>query len=249
MKVNLPTNQINIFTGNYGSGKTEVAVNFAIMASQEDLPIAVADLDIVNPYFRSREVKSLLQQYGIQVIAPENDLHNSDLPIILPHIRATIENPNVVTILDVGGDPVGATVLASLKPAFEGKPYEMYFVLNQNRPFTSTIEGAVQLIHEIEQASTCKVTAIVSNTHLLDETTVEMISEGTQFAESVAHAVNVPLSYIVVPESLWDKVSQKNSLKYLKMKRTLLPPWKLGSPYSTSGPRDGFARLTKKNIT
>lgn len=234
---------IILFTGNYGSGKTEVSVNFAIMLARQNFKVKIADLDIVNPYFRSREARKILEKEGIEVVAPEGELHNADLPIVLPQVRAMIEDPNGMNILDVGGDPVGATVVASLKNAFELKTYEMYFVLNQKRPFTSTIDGAVQLIREVEYAASMKVTAIISNTHLLDETTLEMIYEGAEFAMDVAKKIGVPLKYVVIPENLFhNELESESRFQWLRIQRILVLPWKTVQPYEVALSRNGFAR-------
>ena len=110
----LPKNHVILFTGNYGSGKTEVAVNYASWLAREGKRVQIADLDLVNPYFRVREAREPLEKLGIEVVAPAGDYHSADLPILLPQVKGLIEHPKGYTILDVGGDNVGATVLSAL---------------------------------------------------------------------------------------------------------------------------------------
>ncbi|HEX03958.1 MAG TPA: cobalamin biosynthesis protein CbiA, partial [Bacteroidetes bacterium] len=171
-----------LFTGNYGSGKTEISVNVATaLARYGGHKVTIADLDLVNPYFRCREAREPMEKLGIRVVAPESDMHNADLPILLPEVRGAVANPDGFTLLDVGGDNVGATVLSSLVPTFKTRGYEMHFVLNKNRPFTDTVDGAMRLMDEIETASKLEVTHIVGNTHLMEQTTLEMAQDGAAF--------------------------------------------------------------------
>lgn len=251
-----------LFTGNYGSGKTEVSVNAATSAARAGAKVVIADLDLVNPYFRCREAREPMEKLGIRVIAPDGDMHNADLPILLPEVRGAVSKNAGLTILDVGGDNVGATVLAALTDVFQTRQYEMYFVLNQNRPFTDTLPGAMQLMDEIEQASRLKITAIVGNTHLMDETTLEMVREGAKFSADAAAERDIPLAFVTAPatelhkagiidtpEPEVDRLVEVDGIDapVLPLKRIMLPPW-LGGPAPGSmatHARDGFARLTK----
>ncbi len=254
-----------LFTGNYGSGKTEVSVNVATAAARAGEKVSIADLDLVNPYFRCREAREPMEKLGIRVIAPDRDMHNADLPIVLPEVRGSIESPKGLTILDVGGDNVGATVLASLTNTFRKISYQMYFVLNQNRPFTDTIDGAMRLMDEIEKASRLKITALVGNTHLMDETTLEMAIEGAEFTMKAAENRGIHVAYVTVPRTELEKHSllpddykdvssllaiDGFSVPVLPLDRIMLPPW-LGGPTPGSmatHSRDGFARITGSNL-
>ena len=245
--LNLPTAKVILFTGNYGSGKTEVAVNYAIWLARQNQRVKIADLDLVNPYFRCREAREPMEQLGIKVIAPEAGFHHADLPILLPEVRGLIEKPDDFSILDVGGDDVGATVLASLTDVFIKAKYEMYFVANRNRPFTDTVEGCLKIMGEVEKASRLKVSAIVGNTHLMDETTWEAVEEGIEFTRKVAETKGVPVAFIAAERKL---LSADQSIDcpfpILPIDRLMLPPWKqrtsLGETSTHS--RDGFGRLT-----
>lgn len=250
-----------LFTGNYGSGKTEVSVNVAnTLGSAHEQQITIADLDLVNPYFRCREARGQMEDLGIRVVAPDSDMHNADLPIVMPEVRGAIAKPQGPTILDVGGDNVGATVLASLEPSITCKPYEMYFVLNKNRPFTDTVEGALQLMNEIETSAKVKITSIIGNTHLMDETDLAMAIDGANFCLEVANARGVKAAFVTAPYKELVEAGHLTGtppagqllevesfpLPVLPLKRIMLPPW-LGGPVPGSmvtHARDNFARLT-----
>jgi hypothetical protein len=251
-----------LFTGNYGSGKTEVAVNVVMALARAGRSVTIADLDIVNPYFRCREAREHMEKLGIRVIAPESDMHNADLPIVLPEVRGAIQNPQGITLLDVGGDNVGATVLGSLKNSFNRCDYEMYFVLNKNRPFTDTVSGALQLMNEIETASKITISGIIGNTHLMDETDIEMSRDGAEFCKEVAEARGLETAFVTAPmgklkeagiiedyDILVDGLIEIDGFAspVLPLKRIMLPPW-MGGPAPGSmvtHSRDGFARITK----
>jgi hypothetical protein len=150
--------------------------------------------------------------------------------------------------LDVGGDNIGATALASLRNAFQKAKYEMCFVLNMNRPFTGTVEGALRMMREIEEASKLNITAIVGNTHLIEESTVENLLEGARFTEKVAEASGLRIAFIGVMEKFLP-VLEENGFKHkiLPMKRLLLPPWYLNMTRKkkVTHARDRFGQLTK----
>jgi len=257
-----PGKNVILFTGNYGSGKTEVAVNVVSALAKSGEKVIIGDLDLVNPYFRCREARTQLEELGAKVVAPDAGMNSADLPILLPEIRGAVEHPNDITVLDVGGDNVGATVLSTLTPVFKRIEYEMIFVLNQNRPFTDTVEGALTLMSEIEHASRLKITSIAGNTHLMDETDFQMIKEGAIFTEAVAGEKGVPVSFITSlvsvlhneklldspGEQLWKLIEFKDfPAPVFPMERIMLPPWLGGTPPGilATHSRDGFARISK----
>jgi hypothetical protein len=253
-----------LFTGNYGSGKTEVSVNVAnALARSGRLPLTVVDMDIVNPYFRSREARRQMQELGVRVLAPEADMHNADLPIVLPEVKGAVRNREMATLLDVGGDNVGATVLASLAEAIRSRPHKMYFVLNRNRPFTGTVEGALQLMDEIEAASRVTINGVVGNTHLMEETTLEMAREGAEFCLEVAEARGVEAGFVTAPAEGLVEVGAISSgeaasgllelegfpVPVLPLERIMLPPWLGGATPGAMAThsRDRFSQLTGSN--
>jgi hypothetical protein len=218
--------RVIIFTGNYGSGKTEVSVNFTLALAAETSPLSIVDLDIVNPYFRCREAVQPLEAAGVEVIVPRGETFASELPIILPEVKGAILRDTGRVVLDVGGDNVGARVLAGFAAALDPERAELLMVLNARRPFTDTVEGSVQMIREIEQASRLKVGGLVCNTHLMEETTADMVREGVDLAVEVGEAVSAPLRFIAVMEEVADRLEEDGlPAPVLRMQRRLLPPW------------------------
>jgi len=218
--------RVIIFAGAYGSGKTEVAVNYAAgLAATCSEPVSIIDLDVINPYFRSREAALSLVAQGVRVISPHGEMCHADLPIILPEIRGEIERSEGKVVLDVGGDNVGARVLSSLADSF-GRGYEFLIVLNARRPFTSTVTGSLKMIHDIEISSRLKFTGIISNTHLIDETTTETVEEGYRLACAVSTEAGLPVKFVsAVGEAAKRLDPETIGVPVFTLKRQLLKPW------------------------
>ena len=174
MDINL--NGLVVIVGNYGSGKTEVSINLAVNRKRAGLNVSIADLDLVNPYFRTREAKVILTDLGIKVILPPEPYLQADLPILSPSIAGMIRDSGELMILDVGGNDVGATVLSALADAFSGKKVHMLQVVNPLRPQTNTVSGCIALRHEIEKAAQLTITGLIGNANLVDETSAEDIT-------------------------------------------------------------------------
>jgi len=219
--------RIVIFAGGYGSGKTEVAVNYVRSLALSGLsPLSIIDLDIVNPYFRSRESTVPLTALGVRVIFPGGEQCTADLPIILPEIRGTIEHQQGRVVLDVGGDDVGARVLSSLVDAFTPDEYAMLLVLNANRPFTATIDGSIKMLQAIESSCRLKITGLVSNTHLIEETTEETILAGLALAREVGQRAGVPVCFVSAKRELLERIEpHKLDCEVLSLERFMLKPW------------------------
>jgi len=241
-----------LLAGDYGSGKTEIAVNlaFRLIADRAALastgvgtdqrPVAIADLDLVNPYFRCREALEPLEQAGIRVVVPPGGQRYADLPILLPAVRGLLQDPQVLSILDVGGDEVGSRVLAALSSSFDPVRHGFWFVLNTRRPFNDTRDGCLKTIRRIEASSTLRVTGIVPNTHLMDETTPEMVLEGVEVAGQVASEMGVAVTFVAVMEQVARAIGQEAiAAPVLTMKRIMVPPW-LRRDIPKTGP--GFLR-------
>ena len=221
------TRSILTIVGGFGSGKSEVAVNLAkFLIHSQSQPVAIADLDIVNPYFRSREAVKELSALGIKSLIPPGEKFYAELPIIIPEIKAAIEQKEGMLILDVGGDDTGARVLSSLSDAFAPDSYELLLVLNASRPFTSNLAGCRKMIEEIETASRLKFTGIISNTHLMDDTSIDIILKGLDLAIEVGQVTKLPVVFLSVNSDIIDKINpQKINLPILPLDRSLLKPW------------------------
>lgn len=194
--------RIRIIIGHYGSGKTEFSVNYAINLAKAGKKVALADLDVVNPYFRSREKFELLKSYGIEIESSYVEGSGTDLPSISAGILRPLQNDSYDFVMDVGGDSMGARTLGRYHETLAETPYDMFCVVNANRPETQTVEGLVHHIRSIEETSRAKVTGLVNNTHLLRHTTVEDVLRGQELCRQASKELNIPIKYISVIESV-----------------------------------------------
>ncbi len=215
--------------GNYGSGKTEVAINLAIDQKRRGRQVQVADLDLVNPYFRTRQVRQILDKLGIGVVLPPEHLLQADLPILSPRVSGMIQHPDDIAILDVGGDDVGATVLAALADAFKALDPEprMLQVVNPYRPNTDTVEGCLRVRRAIETSARMPVGGWVGNANYLDETSVEDIRFGYELMQRLETVSGLPLEWITAsPAVLPVQAQSEFNCPVLPIYRQLVPPWK-----------------------
>ena len=219
-------NDIVVIVGNYGSGKTEVSINLAVTEKQVGKTVQVADLDLVNPYFRTREARKQLRALGIEVILPQEQYMKADLPILSPGVAAMIRTKEILAILDVGGDGVGATVLAALAEAFKKRPTKVLQVVNPFRPYTDTLEGCEKIRTEIEMTAKMKITGMVSNANMMQDTTMEHIRQGYDFILRLAEHNGLPIEFITIPDGLQKENDMAQfSCPLLTIKRQLVPPW------------------------
>ncbi len=225
-------NGIVAIVGNYGSGKTEVAINLAVNRKRAGLDVRVADLDLVNPYFRTREASEALEALGIRVVLPPQEYLQADLPILSPTIAGMIRKPDGLTLLDVGGDDAGATVLAALGDAFAGVAVRMLQVVNPLRPNTATVEGCLKIKKEIETAAKLTISGLIGNANLIDDTEPEVIYNGYDFLKNLSTASGLPLEFITVAQALVPKIEvDKFSCPILPIARQLVPPWKTAAKF------------------
>lgn len=188
--------RIHIFAGHYGSGKTNIAVNYALKLKSEGLPVKIADLDIVNPYFRTKDSAKELEEAGIPLISPAFANTNVDLPALPPELYSLVQRTDHYAVMDVGGDDRGAYALGRYTPAIlEEDNYEMYFVVNFARPLTPTPEDALVIMREIEQAAGIRCTGIINNTNLGSRTTAQTVEESMPAAKRLAELSGLPLLY------------------------------------------------------
>jgi len=196
--------KLAIITGHFGSGKTEFAVNLVMRAAECDQRLAIADLDIVNPYFLSRERESLYKEKGIRLISSGSLAITAGLPGLSSEIFSMFEDPDLYSIIDVGGDPNGARVLARFVDRIEKVPYRMILILNANRPETATAERAEAYMRLIEAASGLKVDGIVNNTHLCGETDVDCVLKGAVLAKELSELTGIPVICHTAPSRYAD---------------------------------------------
>jgi hypothetical protein len=207
---------ITIFAGRFGSGKTEAAINYALslvrgpeldprqsLASKPHASnVILVDLDIVTPYFRSRETAKIMQERGVEVIAPSVIGQYLDTPAITPQILGAIQQPDRPVVLDVGGDRQGARALGQFSSAIRQRSYTMHFVVNPYRPFTDCLQGLTSSISEIEASARLRMTSLVSNPNLMGETTAEQITDGHARIEEFAQELNLPIALVCL-ERRW----------------------------------------------
>lgn len=205
---------INIITGHYGSGKTEFAINLALKKMSEGKKVTICDLDIVNPYFRTSDVKNFLSQKGINVIASEFASSNVDIPVLPGEILSVFADSRTEAVLDVGGDEDGAVALGGFFNYIKNREYRMFFVINTLRPMTANEDDILELAKKIEETSRLKITDIVNNTNLANITDKNHILESVATVENCAQNMGVPVTYISgrrdvlknLPENFKDKL-------------------------------------------
>jgi len=199
-----------IITGHYGSGKTEFSLNYVIKMKEQFEHVCIADLDIVNPYFRSREKKLFLEEQGIKVVDSSINSTTLELPALPAEIMGIIQNQNTISVLDIGGDPVGARALARFSDQIKKYDYDLFYVINGNRPETQTAEHVIKNMREIEKTSGLKVTGLINNTHLLRDTSVQDVEFGHELTKEVSWATDIPIRYEAAIKETADKILNKD---------------------------------------
>ncbi len=186
--------RVTLFAGHYGSGKTNIAVNYALHLAKEGKKVCIADLDIVNPYFRTKDSERELTEQGVTLISPRYANTNVDLPALPAESYRLIQDQSIFGVADIGGDDRGAYALGRFADAIKAEGnYRMAFVINRHRPLTSTVEDTVEIMKEIEAASGIPFTCIVNNSNIGSETTEETLRESVGFAEAVSQATGLPI--------------------------------------------------------
>ena len=212
--------KIYITVGHYGSGKTEFSVNYALWLKKTHEKVIIVDLDIVNPYFRSNDVRKELELSGITVIAPDYAGTNVDIPVLPAEILRIFNEDNAAIVIDVGGDDDGAIALGRYKQFFDKADYEMSLVVNTRRPLSSTVDEIIEMKENIETASRLTVTNIIADTNIADETTKEIIEEGFLIVKRAADMLNLPVKYAV--SAIDADFSAEINNKLFKIERKLL---------------------------
>ncbi|MDO7786149.1 hypothetical protein P6N53_02800 [Desulforamulus aquiferis] len=201
----MPKSRLTILVGNYGSGKTELSLNLSLMLAQEGKKVALVDLDIVNPYFRSRERADILVRHGVEPILPQGEYIMSEAPALPPEITGYLRNLDYQVVVDVGGDNTGATALGRFSEIIAAGSHELLMVVNAYRPDTDTPEKVVAMLSSIEEASGLKVTSLVNNTNLAWETDLSVVLQGQWLVEQVHQLTGLPIAFTAVESSLLEQ--------------------------------------------
>lgn len=186
--------RLTLFAGHYGSGKTNIAVNYALHLAAEGKKVCIADLDIVNPYFRTKDSAKVLERSGVELISPQFANTNVDLPALPAESYRLVQDKSIYGIMDIGGDDRGAYALGRFVPSIlaEGN-YRMIFVANSYRPLTRTPEEALEVMGEIEAACGLRFTDIVNNANLGTETTPETVLDAVPYMEELSRLSGLPI--------------------------------------------------------
>ncbi len=188
--------------------------------------LAINDLDIINPYFRSRDVADIFEQQDIELIAPANRLATSDLPVVSGEIYRVLHDNRYRVIIDAGGDKDGATALGQYYHEWKHLEPELLFVLNANRPYVSTLEGARYTIEQIEKAARLKVTGIINNSNIGSETSMADILDGYELSSKLSNMLSIPLLYTTISvDKENEAICFAKSHQVMFIKRYMKLPW------------------------
>ncbi len=202
--------RVTLLAGHYGSGKTNIAVNLAEMLAAQEKNVAIADLDIVNPYYRTLDSKERLDHAGIRMIVSRFANSNVDIPAMPQDMYAVVDDLSLHCIVDVGGDDRGALALGRLAPKLrEEADYDMFLVVNRFRPLTPDAQSVLEVVQEIELAAGLKFTGIINNSNLGAETTEETVLSSAEFGKQCSQLTGLPLVATGVEESLAESLKGK----------------------------------------
>ena len=202
--------RITVFSGHYGSGKTNVALSVALGLARSGQSVTVADLDIVNPYFRTKDSARELEKAGIELICSDYANTNVDIPALPQSMYAITDDRSRKVVVDLGGDDRGALALGRLAPAMlEENDFDLFAVINMFRPLTQTAEETVGVMKEIEAASGLRFTGLVNNSNLGEETTPETVLSSLPYAEETARLTGLPIVMTTVEKELYPLLKEK----------------------------------------
>jgi len=216
-----------VFVGAYGSGKSEVSVHFARKLRKEnpDRKVLLADLDIINPFYRSVDARGILEKENIRVIAPNFANTNVDVPSVSGEMYSIFDDPEYLGVFDIGGEDMGARILSSMHSRFENISYRVYMVVNTLRPFTSDAQSIADIARTLSAASRLPIHGLIDNTNLLEETSAEELTRSYPILMEVSKITGIPFVYASgLDEYLpadW-KENTNNKIPLLRMQRTVL---------------------------
>lgn len=216
--------RITMLCGHYGSGKTNVAVNLAFDLKKQVERVALADLDIVNPYFRAKDSRQQLEAAGIRLICSEYANSNVDIPALPPDMYTLTDDKGLHAVLDIGGDDRGALALGRISPAILAeRDYDMLMVINCYRPLTPDAESVLEVMREIETAGKIRFTGLINNSNLGEETTEQDLLDSLPFADEVSRLSGLPIVLTTVKSNLLDRLQGKvDNLYPLQLQKKLI---------------------------
>lgn len=220
------SSKLFVFVGHFGSGKTETAANFAVELKKYTPKVNIIDLDIVNPFFRTEDLRRKLEANGITVIASAFAGTNVEISSIPANIPIAIDEKGSKTILDIGGDDIGAKILSGFRESILSHNARIYCVVNTFRPYTDTDKKIIKMVEYIEKSSRLKVSALVNNTNLCDDTSVRDILESQKIIENAAERLNIPIPFVCVNQSLAGKVGKALKQDIIVHKIRVEIPWR-----------------------
>lgn len=215
--------QVTVFLGPYGSGKTEIALNYAVWLARQVPAVWLADLDLVTPYFRARDARDSLEREGVHVVAADPAWGDGDLPILPPGLSGLLRKggPGVV---DVGGGDTGARVLGSVRPLGESH-HRVWMVFNPYRPGCDSPSRLAALAREVAESSRLNPIGVVSNPHLGSHTTVETVGRGHLVVEQAAHLLGLPVVMLAALQDIAPAVEKMLGREVFPLRRYLVLPW------------------------
>lgn len=198
-------NRVTIVCGHYGSGKTTFSINYSMhIRNYTDKEIYIADLDVINPYFRSREHSQYLIKKNIKVIGSYLNQSGSDLPAVSADVYSIFNRKDIIGIVDMGGNSVGSLPFATFRENVNVDETDVIFVINANRKENSTFEEALGHLLSIEAALGLKITSIINNTHLMDDTSINDILRGEEIAYSLSKEKNIPVKFTCINSKFYN---------------------------------------------
>lgn len=223
--------RLTVFIGAYGSGKSEISVNYALALRESGRPVVIADLDIINPYFRSTDAQDILERHGIELLKTVYANTNVDVPAVPATVFGLFTRKDRFAVLDIGGEDLGARILGSLRNHFpdEHGPdrASIYLVVNANRPFTATAEQVCAVADMLRGASNLEITGLVNNTNLLEFSDEHMLLEADAMIREAAKLTGIPLAFAAARD---DKVPaawgsrMPDGLPLLRLQRAIFYP-------------------------
>ncbi len=224
--INVLERRVNIICGHFGSGKSEFAVNFANAIGDRGVKCTLCDMDVVNPYFRSREHEDELAKHGVYTVQSPLGLY-ADLPAIPAEVFTALQNKELYGVFDLGGDKTGARAMARFNESVDPSETHVLFVLNANRPETMTPETAIEYMNQINRTLGLNFTGIINNTHLCGNTTEEDILRGADLSEEVSLRTGIPVFCHTARTDLAEKLGGRLGDKIFPIQIYLKKPWEV----------------------